>query len=329
MNKKRVLSGMQPSGMVHLGNLVGALDNWVSLQDRYDCFYFVADWHALTTGYADPSNIKESTNDLLLNFLAAGLDPDKSTIFIQSMVPQHAELHLLLSMITPLGWLERVPTYKEKQDNLEERDLSTYGFLGYPLLQTADIIIYKATHVPVGIDQMPHLEISREIARRFNHIYKTDFFPDPEGLLTEFPKVSGLDGRKMSKSYDNAIYLADTPEIVDKKIRQMTTDPARIRRTDIGDPEKSPVYQLHKIFSTPAELASVAEGCKSAGIGCIDCKKILIKNVFSYLEPIWRRREELISRPDTLRDIAIKGSQKAAITAEETMQTVRQIMGLS
>jgi tryptophanyl-tRNA synthetase len=329
MDKERVLSGMQASGKVHLGNLVGALKNWVALQDKYDCFYFIADWHALTTGYADPSTIKESTNDLLLNFIAAGLDPDKSTIFIQSMVPQHAELHLLLSMITPLGWLERVPTYKEKQDNLEDRDLSMYGFLGYPVLQTADIVIYKARHVPIGIDQMPHLEISREIARRFNHIYKTDFFPEPEGLLTEFPKVPGLDGRKMSKSYDNAIYLSDEPAVVEQKIKQMTTDPARIRRTDIGDADKSPVYQLHKIFSSKEELEYVAEGCRTAGIGCIDCKKILIKNVFTYLEPIWKRRAELINNPDRLLDIAKKGSEKAGLIAEETMKAVRRFMGLS
>jgi tryptophanyl-tRNA synthetase len=329
MTKERVLSGMTPSGKLHLGNLVGALKNWVDMQDKYDCFYFVSDWHALTTGYADPSSIKESTNDLLLNFVAAGLDPDKSTIFIQSMVPQHAELHLLLSMITPLSWLERVPTYKEKQDNLQDRDLSMYGFLGYPVLMTADIIIYKAKHVPVGIDQMPHLEISREIARRFNHLYKTDFFPDPEGLLTAFPKVPGLDGRKMSKSYDNAIYLSDAPEVVEHKIRQMTTDPARIRRTDAGDPEKSPVYQLHKIFSTKEELKTIAEGCKTAGIGCIDCKKILIKNIFAYLDPIWKRRAELISSPEMLIDIAKKGSEKAGAFAEETMADIRKIMGLA
>lgn len=328
MNKERVLSGMQPSGKLHLGNLVGALNNWVNLQDKYDCFYFVADWHALTTGYAHPEAIRASTNDLLINYIAAGVDPDKSTIFIQSMVPQHAELHLLLSMITPLGWLERVPTYKEKQENLEDRDLAMYGFLGYPVLMTTDIIIYKATRVPVGIDQMPHLEISREIARRFNHIYKTDFFPDPEGLLTEFPKVSGLDGRKMSKSYDNAIYLSDTPEVIDQKIRQMTTDPARIRRTDVGDPEKSPVYQLHKIFSSRDELTLVADGCRTAGIGCIDCKKILIRNIFTHLEPIWKRRAELLRDPGLLHDIAKKGSEKAGAVAEETMMSVRKIMGL-
>ena len=325
--KDRVLSGMQASGKVHLGNLVGALKNWVDLQDRYDCFYFIADWHALTTGYANPAAIKESTKDLLINFIAAGLDPEKSTIFIQSMVPQHAELHLLLSMITPLGWLERVPTYKEKQVELKERDLSTYGFLGYPVLQTADIIIYRAKHVPVGIDQMPHLEISREIARKFNFQYR-EVFPEPEGLLTEFPKVPGLDGRKMSKSYDNAIYLSDTPEVVDQKIRTMMTDPARKRKTDVGDPELSPVFHLHKIFSSPEEIEYCTHGCKTAAIGCIECKKILIKNVFTYLEPIWKRRTELISNPDELYALAKKGSEKAAVVAEETMKIVREVMGL-
>jgi len=318
---------MQASGRLHIGNLVGALKNWVSLQDRYDCFYFVADWHALTTGYADPSSIKESTQDLLINFIASGLDPDKSTIFIQSQVPQHAELHLLLSMITPLGWLERVPTYKEKQEQLKDRDLSTYGFLGYPVLQTADIIIYRAKRVPVGIDQFPHLEISREIARRFNYIYR-EIFPEPEGLLTEFPKVPGLDGRKMSKSYDNAIYLSNPPDVVEQKIRTMMTDPARKRRTDRGEPELSPVYHLHKIFSSEEEINEVAHGCRTAGIGCIDCKKILIKNVFNYLEPIWKKRDELIHKPDMLFEIAKKGSEKAQKVAEDTLRLVREAMGL-
>ncbi|MFO0754116.1 MAG: tryptophan--tRNA ligase [Thermodesulfovibrionales bacterium] len=328
MKRERVLSGMQASGKLHLGNLAGALKNWVGLQEKYDCFYFVADWHALTTGYANPSSIKESTADLLVNFIAAGLDPDKSTLFIQSMVPQHAELHLLLSMITPLGWLERVPTYKEKQEQLQDRDLSTYGFLGYPVLQTADIIIYRAKYVPVGVDQLPHLEISREIARRFNHLYR-EVFPEPEGLLTEFPKVVGLDGRKMSKSYDNAIYLSDSPEVVEQKIRTMMTDPARKRRSDKGDPELSPVYQLHKIFSSAEEQAEVAQGCRTAGIGCIDCKKVLIRNVFHYLAPLWEKRNELISNPEMLFDIARKGSEKAQAVTEETMKTVREIMGLA
>ncbi len=318
---------MQSSGKVHLGNLVGALNNWVKLQDRYDCYYFVADWHSLTTGYADPSTIKESTRDLLVNFLAAGLDPEKCTIFIQSKVLEHAELHLLLSMITPVGWLERVPTYKEKQQELKDKDLSTYGFLGYPLLQTADIIIYRAKYVPVGIDQVPHLEISREIARRFNFLYK-EIFPEPEALLTEFPKVVGVDGRKMSKSYDNAIYLSDEPKVVEQKLRTMMTDPARVKRTDTGDPELSPVYQLHKVFSSKEEQAEVAQGCVTAGIGCIDCKKILIRNVFKVMEPIWAKRTELINNPDLLDDIAAKGTAKAKKVTEETMRLVRETMGL-
>jgi tryptophanyl-tRNA synthetase len=312
---------------VHLGNLIGALSNWVKLQDRYDCYYFVADWHSLTTGYADPSTIKESTRDLLVNFLAAGLDPEKCTIFIQSKLLEHAELHLLLSMITPVGWLERVPTYKEKQQELKDRDLSTYGFLGYPLLQTADIIIYRAKYVPVGVDQVPHLEISREIARRFNFLYK-EIFPEPEALLTEFPKVVGVDGRKMSKSYDNAIYLSDEPKVVEQKLRTMTTDPARVKRTDKGNPELSPVYQLHKVFSSKEEQAEVAQGCLTAGIGCIDCKKILIKNIFKVLEPIWTKRAELLGNPDLLNDIAAKGTEKAKKVTEETMRLVRETMGL-
>ncbi|MBI4684760.1 MAG: tryptophan--tRNA ligase [Nitrospirae bacterium] len=323
----RVLSGMQSSGRLHIGNLVGALQNWVRLQDKYDCFYFIADWHSLTTGYANPSTIKESTEDLLMNFLAAGLDPDRCTIFIQSRILQHAELHLLLSMIAPLGWLERVPSYKEKQQELKDRDLSTYGFLGYPLLQTADIIIYKAKYVPVGIDQVPHLEISREIARRFNFLYR-EVFPEPEALLTEFPKVPGVDGRKMSKSYDNAIYLSDAPEVIENKLRTMMTDPARKRRTDRGNPELSPVFHLHNIFSSKEEQDEVAEGCRTAGIGCIDCKKILIKNIFRILEPIWAKRAELISNPRILNEVAEKGTEKARKVAEETMVLVREVMGL-
>ncbi len=325
--KDRVLSGMQASGKLHLGNLVGALSNWVRLQEEYDCYYFVADWHALTTLYAEPSNIRESTKDILINFLSAGLDPEKCTIFLQSRVLEHAELHLLLSMITPLGWLERVPTYKEKQQELKDKDLSTYGFLGYPLLQTADILIYRAKYVPVGIDQVPHLEISREIARRFNYLYR-EIFPEPEALLTEFPKVVGVDGRKMSKSYDNAIFLSDSPKEVEQKIMTMMTDPARVKRTDKGNPELSPVYHLHKIFSSKEEQDEVVKGCITAGIGCIDCKKILLKNIFRVMEPIWKRRNELINNPDLLYDIVKKGTEKAKNTVEETMQLVRDAMGL-
>jgi tryptophanyl-tRNA synthetase len=327
MGKKRVLSGMQPSGRLHLGNLIGALKNWVDLQNEYDCFYFVADWHALTTGYTNPSAIKDSTIDILVNFLSAGLDPDKSTIFIQSMVPQHAELHILLSMITPLGWLERVPTYKEKQQEIKDRDINTYGFLGYPVLQTADIVIYRANYVPVGVDQVPHLEISREIARRFNNLYG-DVFPEPQALLTEFPKVLGLDGRKMSKSYDNAIYLSDPPETVAQKIKTMMTDPQRVRRTDKGDPNLCPVYQLHKFFSSTPELEEVAEGCRTAAIGCIDCKKVLIKNVSARLTPLWDRRLSLLMDTKRLMDIARAGSEKARAVTTETMALVKAAMGL-
>jgi tryptophanyl-tRNA synthetase len=327
LSKKRVLSGIQPSGKLHIGNLVGALQNWVRLQDQYECFYFIADWHALTSQYADTSQLKEYIKDVVVNCLAAGLDPEKATIFQQSRVLEHAELHLLLSMITPLGWLERVPTYKEKQEQVTDRDLGTYGFLGYPLLQSADILIYRANYVPVGVDQVPHLEITREIGRRFNHFYG-EVFPEPEALLTEFPKVPGTDGRKMSKTYNNCIYLSDSPKDVEQKIRTMPTDPQRIKRTDKGDPELSPVYQLHKVFSSKEEQESVTEGCRTAGIGCIDCKKILIKNLFRVLEPIWERRKTLMQDPDHLEDIVATGSRKAGKAAAETMAQVREAMNL-
>ena len=323
----RVLSGMQPSGPLHLGNLIGALSNWVRLQDKYDCYFFVADWHALTTGYGNPSQIKEYTIDLLMNFISAGLDPEKSTIFIQSQVPQHAELHIFLSMITPLGWLERVPTYKEKKEQIKDKDLDTYGFLGYPVLQTADIIIYRAKYVPVGIDQVPHLEISREIARRFNYLYGNEFFPEPEALLTEFPKVPGVDGRKMSKSYGNAIYLSDNEKTVSEKLRTMVTDPARKRRTDKGDPAKCPVFDLHKIFSKEEEKKEVIQGCTTASIGCIDCKRILINHVIETLNPIWEKRQQLIDNPSKLIEIASEGSKKAKKVAKETLKGMKEVIG--
>jgi tryptophanyl-tRNA synthetase len=332
---------MQPSGRLHLGNLVGALQNWVRLQDAdrgaaYDCFYFIADWHALTSNYANPgviggfgTSVEGFSRDLLVNFLAAGLDPQKCTIFMQSQVLEHAELHLLLSMITPLGWLERVPTFKEKQDEIKDRDLNTYGFLGYPVLQSADILIYRAEHVPVGEDQRAHLEITREIARRFNHLYgQKNVLVEPEALLTEFPKVPGVDGRKMSKSYDNAVYLSDAPETLQKKILTMMTDPARKRRTDAGDPNLCPAYQLHRIFtSSRQELAWAAEGCRTAGIGCIECKKALIKNLLTVLEPIWTRRQEFLKSPSALSDILREGNRKASVAARETMEAVRAAMG--
>ena len=323
----RVLSGMQPSGPLHLGNLIGALSNWVRLQDKYECYFFVADWHALTTVYGNPSQIKEYTIDLLMNFISAGLDPEKSTIFIQSQVPQHAELHIFLSMITPLGWLERVPTYKEKKEQIKDKDLDTYGFLGYPVLQTADIIIYRAKYVPVGIDQVPHLEISREIARRFNYLYGNEFFPEPEALLTEFPKVPGVDGRKMSKSYGNAIYLSDNEKTVSEKLRTMVTDPARKRRTDKGDPAKCPVFDLHKIFSKEDEKKEVIQGCTTASIGCIDCKRILINHVIETLKPIWEKRQQLIDNPSKLIEIASEGSKKAKKVAKETLKGMKEVIG--
>lgn len=327
MSGQRVLSGIQPSGSLHIGNLVGALQNWVKLQDKYECYYFIADWHALTSQYAETSQIKDYVQDVLVNCLAAGLDPEKSIIFIQSWVPEHAELHLLLSMVTPLGWLERVPSYKEKQFEAKDKDLSTYGFLGYPLLQSADILIYKANYVPVGSDQMPHLEITREICRRFNFFYG-DVFPEPEGLLTKFPKVPGIDGRKMSKTYNNCIYLSDSPEEVKQKITTMVTDPQRVRRTDRGNPELSPVFQFHKIFSTKEEQDEVAEGCRTAGIGCLDCKKILIKNLFKILEPIWDKRKDFLEKPDLLKDIVQAGTKKAKKVASGTISEVRKAIGL-
>jgi tryptophanyl-tRNA synthetase len=316
---------MRPTGALHLGNYMGALDNWVALQDRYECFFSIVDWHSLTTDYADPSSIRENVIEVATDWLAAGIDPARSTVFIQSLVPQHAELHLLLSMIVPVPWLERVPTYKEQQQNLEGKDLSTYGFLGYPLLQTADIIIYKADAVPVGEDQAPHIEIAREIVRRFNNFYG-DVFPEPQTLLTEAKRIPGTDGRKMSKSYGNAIYLKDDPETVKQKLRPMVTDPARKRRTDPGDPDICPVFDLHRAFS-PAETREwAAAGCRSAGIGCLDCKAKLAEHMLERLAGVHARRPEFAKRPDTVWDVLVEGSKKAREVAEATMQDVRGAM---
>src|SRR6267378_488686 len=267
-NKKRVLSGMRSTGKLHLGNYVGALENWVRMQEQYDCFFFIADWHALTTDYADTSRIKENSVEVLLDWLAAGLDPEKCVMFIQSHIPAHAELHLLFSMITPLGWLERVPTYKEPRDNIKDKDLATYGFLGYPVLQSADILLYKGDFVPVGEDQVAHVELTREIARRFNGFYgTTKVFPEPKSLLTPAPKLPGTDGRKMSKSYGNTILLTDPEALVRQKLKTMVTDPARVRRSDPGNPDVCPVGDLHKIFSDRTTMDKVNVGCRSAGIG--------------------------------------------------------------
>jgi tryptophanyl-tRNA synthetase len=325
MKRPRILSGMRPTGPLHLGNYMGALDNWVRLQDSYDCFFMVADWHSLTTDYADPSAVRENALEVATDWLAAGLDPARSTLFVQSLVPQHAELHLLLSMIVPLPWLERVPTYKEVQQNLTDKDLSTYGFLGYPLLQTADIIIYKADAVPVGEDQAPHVEITREIVRRFNNLYG-EVFPEPATVLTEAKRIPGTDGRKMSKSYANAIYLKDDPETVRQKLRPMVTDPARKRRTDPGDPEVCPVFDLHKVFS-PADVREwAADGCRTAGIGCLDCKKALADHMLARLAGVHARRPEYANRPDTVWDVLVEGSKRAREVAEATMEDVRGAM---
>ncbi|MGD8378002.1 MAG: tryptophan--tRNA ligase [Gammaproteobacteria bacterium] len=395
---QRIVSGMRPTGRLHLGHYHGALKNWIRLQNEYECYFFVADWHAFTTHYADSGDIANKMWDMVIDWLAVGINPGACTIFIQSRVPEHAELHLLLSMVTPLGWLERVPTYKDQQDKLRDRDLATYGFLGYPLLQSADILIYRAGQVPVGEDQVAHVEITREVARRFNHIYgrEPDFedkaraalkktgrknarmldelrrgyqeqgdaealdkarallatlqnltkgdrerlfgylegggreiLLEPQALLTEVPKLPGLDGQKMSKSYGNTIELREDPESIEHKIRTMQTDPARVRRTDPGEPEKCPVWDLHKIYSDAATQDWVQQGCRSAGIGCLDCKKPVIEAVLAELKPIRERGEEFERDPDAVRGILTDGCEKARALARDTMEEVRQAMGLN
>ncbi len=397
-HQDRVLSGMRPTGQLHLGHYHGVLKNWIKLQHEYECLFFVADWHALTTHYDDPSVIAESVWDMVIDWLAAGVNPGSATLFIQSRVPEHAELQLLLSMMTPLSWLERVPSYKDQQLKLKERDLATYGFLGYPLLQSADILIYKAGQVPVGEDQVAHVELTREVARRFNHLYGREIgfeekaeaaakkmgkknaklyrelrrryqedgdheaietaralledqqnitlgdrerlfgylegigkiiLPEPEALLTPTSKMPGLDGQKMSKSYGNTISLREDPESVDKKIRTMPTDPARVRRTDPGDPEKCPVWELHQVYSNDAIKAEVVEGCKTAGIGCLDCKKFIVDAVIEELTPMRDRAQEFTNNPDMVRGIINEGCEKARDTARLTLEEVRQVMGLT
>lgn len=394
----RVLSGMRPTGRLHLGHYQGVLKNWLALQHEYSCFFFVADWHALTTHYDDPAIIPASIWDMVVDWLAAGIDPDQATLFIQSQVPEHAELHLLLSMITPLGWLERVPSFKDQQERLKERDLATYGFLGYPLLQSADILMYKAGLVPVGEDQVAHVELTREIARRFNHLFgrEPDFahkaeqardkmgkknaklfdklrkayleqgdqealemaralleaqgnlgisdrerlsgylegsgriiLAEPQALLTKASKMPGLDGQKMSKSYGNTIALRDPPAQVEKALRTMPTDPARVRRTDPGEPAKCPVYQLHQVYSSDETRAWVTEGCRSAGIGCLDCKQPVIEAVLAELKPIQERAREFEAQPERVRDLIAAGSEAARQVARKTMEEVRQAMSLN
>jgi len=326
-----VLSGMRPTGKLHLGNFVGALQNWVGMQDQYECYFCVVDWHALTTDYADTSKVKENSLEVVFDWLAAGLDPDRSVLFMQSHVPAHAELHLLLSMITPLGWLERVPTYKEQRENIADKDLGTYGFLGYPVLQAADILVYKADVVPVGEDQAAHIELTREITRRFNSFYgaTTPVFPEPQTLLTPAKKLPGTDGRKMSKSYGNTIMMADPEPVVRQKLKTMVTDPARVRRTDPGNPDVCPVGDLHKIFSSKDTLAKVYEGCRSAGIGCIECKGWAADALVQLLNPMQERRRKFEENPKLAWDILEAGTVRARKTAGETMADVRASMGMS
>jgi tryptophanyl-tRNA synthetase len=394
---QRVLSGMRPTGQLHLGHLHGVLNNWIELQHEYQCYFFVADWHALTTEYDNTSIITQSVQDMVIDWLAVGINPGEATLFIQSKVPEHAELHLLLSMSTPLSWLERIPTYKDQQQKLKDKDLSTYGFLGYPLLQSADILVYKAGKVPVGEDQVAHVEFTREIARRFNHLYgrEPDFekkakaaarkmgkknaklykelrkryqeqgddealniaqalvsdqqnislgdkkrllgylegenksiLPEPEALLTPTAKMPGLDGQKMSKSYNNTITLREPPDSVEKKIRTMPTDPARMRRTDPGDPKKCPVWQFHQIYSNDKIKEWVQNGCRSAGIGCIECKQPVIDAILLELAPIQERTKRYIEEPESVRAILAEGCEVARAAARETLEEVRQVMGL-
>jgi tryptophanyl-tRNA synthetase len=367
--RPRILSGMRPTGKLHLGNLVGALENWVKLQDQYESYHFVADWHMLTTDYADTSKLQNNICEMVTDWLAAGLDPQNATLFVQSRLPEHAELHLLFSMVTPLGWLERIPSYKEQLENIKDRDLHTYGFLGYPVLQAADILMYKANAVPVGEDQVAHVELTREIARRFNLAYGTPhgtsmaevvpesggapqsyeeatlegkarfvqmglvvlqaIFPEPEAILTPAPRLPGTDGRKMSKSYNNAIFLCDPPEVVDKKLATMITDPARKRRTDPGNPDICPVFDLHKVYSNQAVIERVNRECRTAEIGCIDCKKLVSKGINERLAPIQERRKRYEEHPRLVWDVLEEGTERARKVARATMTEVRAAVKLT
>ena len=328
MVRQRVLSGMRPTGKLHLGHLHGALENWVKLQNEYECFFFAADWHALTSEYANSKVIKGSIHDMIIDWLSVGIDPGKSTIFIQSKILEHAELHLLLSMIIPLPWLERNPTYKEQQEEMSDKDLTTYGFLGYPVLQAADIIMYKAHKVPVGKDQVPHLELTREIVRRFNSFYG-NIFPEPEQILTEMPKLLGIDRRKMSKSYNNAIYLSDSPEEIKIKVSQMITDPQRKRRNDPGDPDVCNVFSFHKVYSTHDQVSMVNQECRRAGIGCVECKELMAGKLSTYLFPYRGKRSYYLSHSEKVAEILSKGTAKAKDIACQTMEKVREAVKIN
>lgn len=323
MKKKIIVSGMRPTGRMHLGHLYGALLNWKRLQEEYECFYFIADWHALTSEYPHPQIIRESTYGIIIDWISAGLDPEVSTFFIQSQIREHAELHLIFSMFTPLAWLERNPTYKEQLHELTQKDLYTYGFLGYPVLQAADILMYKANGVPVGEDQSPHVELTREIARRFNHLYG-EVFPVPDVLLTPTSKLLGIDRRKMSKSYDNAIYLTDEDKQIDKKVGQMITDPQRARKNDPGNPDICNVFSYHEMYTDPGVVEKIKRECRSAGIGCVECKRIMAAGLKKDLEPIRDRRRELESDIKKVEEIMAEGNKKTRSIAKKTMEEVRE-----
>jgi tryptophanyl-tRNA synthetase len=326
--KKRILSGMRPTGKLHLGNYYGALYNWIGLQKDYECFYFVADWHALTTEYEDAGNIRDYIPEMLMDWLAAGLDPEKSTLFVQSALPEHAELYLIFGMFTPVPWLERNPTYKDQVQELSHKDLATYGFLGYPVLQAADILMYKAHGVPVGVDQVPHVEMTREIARRFNHFYR-HIFPEPEALLTEVPKLTGTDGRKMSKSYNNCIYLSDSPEVMAQKVRGMVTDTQRPFRKDPGEPDRCLAFPFHRLNLAQEKLDEIIVDCRSAKLGCVDCKKMLGEALLANLAPVQERRNYYENHPEEVREILLTGNAWARQTARQTMAEVREAIAFN
>jgi len=326
MAGKRILSGMQPSGQLHLGNYHGALKNWVVMQDDFDCFFFIADLHSLTTLYESPQLLKKYSFDVAVDWLSSGLDPEKCTLFVQSEIPEHAELHLILSMLVPVPWLERNPTYKEKQDEVKSVDMSSYGFLGYPVLQTADIVLYKANAVPVGIDQVPHLELSREIIRRFNKLYKKKVFVEPEAKISDVPKLNGIDGRKMSKSYNNAIFLSDSEKDITKKIKGMLTDPARGRRDDPGDPDACNLFPMHKIYSPVEEQEDIISACKKAEIGCGDCKLKLTDNLLKSMLPEMEKRKEIAAKPKEVYEILRAGTNKAREVARATLLEAKTAM---
>jgi tryptophanyl-tRNA synthetase len=326
MSKKRILSGMRPTGPLHLGNYLGALQNWVALQDEFDCFFMSADWHALTSEYRNARPMAQYARENIADWLAAGVDPNRSTLFVQSQVPEHSELHLILSCITPLGWLERVPTYKAQLKELESKGVDNYAFLGYPVLQAADIFLYKGEVVPVGEDQLPHLELTREIARRFNATFGRDLFPEPQARLTRTPLLLGIDGRKMSKSYGNSIEISEEPKSVEKKVKLMYTDPARMKRSDPGHPEICNVWNFQAIFNTAARHETIGEECRTAFIGCTDCKGELVQKIASWHRPIFEKRKELLGKPKELDEILAAGRTKARAVASETIKEVRELI---